>query len=106
MLMNEIVERPPDRLLLTTANLITESVCSMQRSVNSLADLSILRGQPIPEMIVAFQAFDKLTQEFSALAEMLRNYAYISKSDQPRQINDVVEVIPLSELKRKVLRRF
>lgn len=103
MRMSKVIERSPDRLLLAAANLIVGSVGSMQQAVNSVADISILREQPIPEMIVAFQAFDKLTQEFSALAEMLQRYAYISRSGQPSQIDDIIQAIPLSELKKKII---
>lgn len=99
----EIADCSPDRLLLATANLIAESVHNMQSAVNSITELSVPRDRPLPEMIVAFQAFDKLTQEFSALGAMLRNYSYASKADDQRCIEEIVRSIPLSDLRRKVI---
>jgi hypothetical protein len=99
--MRKSIEAEPDRLLLTTANVIAESVANMQQAVNRISDLAMPRDRPMPEMVVAFQAFDRLTQEFGALGEMLRAYAHAPYSENAAE--QVVQAIPLSELKRKLM---
>ena len=102
MRVRKSIEAEPERvLLLTTASVIAESVSSMQQAVNRISDLAIPRGRPMPEMVVAFQAFDRLAQEFGVLGEMLRSYADAPNSEG--RVERVIQAIPLSELRHKLM---
>lgn len=97
--MSKSVECEPDHLLLTVAGVISDRVQSMQQAVDRIADFTMERGKPSPEMVVTFQAFDRLTQEFEALGTMLRTYAKASVSDREDKAQAAIAALHLSELK-------
>jgi len=97
--MSNSIECDPDRLLLTVASVISERVQSMQQAVDRIAGFTMERGKPSPEMVVTFQAFDRLTQEFEALGSMLRTYAEASANDREDKARAAIAALHLSELK-------
>lgn len=101
--MSKRIESDADPLLLTAAKIIAERVYGMQEAVDRISDLVVERNRTMPEMVVAFQAFDRLNQEFMALGELLKRYAVASCADRPLIADAAIQSIPLSHLKRLFL---
>jgi hypothetical protein len=97
--MSKRIASDADPLLLTAANVIEERVYGMQQMVDRISVLVIERNGLIPEMVVAFQAFDRLNQEFMALGGLLKHYAAAKCNDRPLIAASAVQSIPLSQLK-------
>lgn len=97
--MSKRIELDADPLLLTAAKVIEERVYGMQQIVDRISVLVIERNGLIPEMVVAFQAFDRLNQEFMALGGLLRHYAAAPCHDRSLIAAAAIQSIPLSQLK-------
>lgn len=98
-------------LLTVFATLLLDSVNSLDETVGQVTDLVIGNGQPSREMIVTLQSFDRLKQEFEALAQALTRYVAVIDTSG---FNDsglvvleqqVVAGITVGELKERFLNR-
>lgn len=101
-----------DAFLPALAALLRETVSRFEYTSGRVSDLVIQqREQASLELIVALQDFDRLQQEFSALADALFRYlaaANTSASATPQYPgagHDVINGILLDDMKRRLLRR-
>jgi len=88
-----------DPLLFTAASVIAERVSGMQQAVDRISELVMERNRPMPEMVVAFQAFDRLNQEFAAVSDLLKCYAAAPCQERAAAADVAIRAIPLSHLK-------
>jgi hypothetical protein len=99
-----------DAFLPALAALLRETVARFEYTSGRVSDLVIQqREQASLELIVALQDFDRLQQEFSALADALLRYlAAASPRTVPQSVapdHDVINGILLDDMKRRLLRR-
>lgn len=111
--MNEQVLSGSDvgSFLAVFAALLLDNVLRLDETVGRVTDLVIGRGRPDRELVVAFQDFDRLKQEFEALGDALARYAQSSNAVPPTGEeraqfgHEVVSTISLAELKDRLLSR-
>ncbi len=96
------IVREEDLLLSSAASILSERVGGMQQAVDRIAGLAMVRSRPSIEMVVAFQAFDRLTQEFEALAEVLRRYARPGHASREEDAQRAIEAVPLADLRDRL----
>lgn len=85
------------------ADAIAESVAHLQVAVDQITSLVMADQKPSREMIVAFQAFDRLKQEFEGLSNALRHYADANATgDHSRVAANAIASITVSDLKERL----
>jgi len=93
------------------AALLLDNVLRLDETVGRVTDLVMGSGRPDRELIVTFQAFDRLKQEFEALGDALTRYAKSTNTlphdgEERTQLGqDVIAAITVAELRDRLLLR-
>ncbi|QYK44170.1 MAG: hypothetical protein KF794_10240 [Xanthobacteraceae bacterium] len=82
------------------AQAMIDNVAGLQQAVDRVAAIAMEGGKPDRELIVAFQAFDRLKQEFEAVGLALRK---LSRSGATASTAaDAIGTITVSDLKNRL----
>lgn len=93
------------------AALLLDNVVRLDETVSHVTELVMGSGRPSREMIVAFQHFDRLKQEFEALGDALTRYAeatnaaQMSGDEHTELKHSIISAITVNDLKDRLLRR-
>ena len=93
------------------AALLLDNVVRLDETVGQVTDLVMGSGRPSREMIVTFQHFDRLKQEFEALGDALTRYAEATNAaqmngDERAELErSIISAITVTDLKDRLLRR-
>ena len=93
------------------AALLLDNVVRLDETVGQVTDLVMGTGRPSREMIVTFQNFDRLKQEFEALGDALTRYAeatnaaQMSGDERAELERTIISAITVTDLKDRLLRR-
>lgn len=93
------------------AALLLDNVVRLDETVGQVTDLVMGSGRPSREMIVTFQHFDRLKQEFEALGDALTRYAEATNAaqmngDERAELErSIISAITVTDLKERLLRR-
>ena len=108
------VEEPANDVgafLAVVAALLLDNVVRLDETVGQVTDLIMSSGRPSRDMIVAFQHFDRLKQEFEALGDALTRYAEATNAAQmsgdkhDELKHSIISAITVNDLKDRLLRR-
>ena len=117
--MTESQTAGPDRgvtdetatFLAAVARVLRETVGRLEATVDRVTEMAALRsGQVDREVVMTLQDFDRLQQEFAAIATVLEQLADKPGETQPptaaqgSSINDAIAGISIADLKERLLR--
>jgi hypothetical protein len=94
------------------AALLLDNVLRFEETVGRVTDLVMSNGRPSRELIVSFQSFDRLKQEFEALGDALTRYAEstntlpVAGKERAQLGQEVIAAITVADLKDRLFRRF
>lgn len=90
-----------DQFVGALANTLADSVLHLQQAVDRVTNLVMADQKPSREMIVAFQAFDRLKQEFEGLSNALRHYAAAGPAEAG-VVETAIASITVSDLRERL----
>lgn len=82
------------------AQAMIDNVAGLQQAVDRVAAIAMEGGKPDRELIVAFQAFDRLKQEFEAVGLALRKLSRSGATTNTAA--DAIGTIAVSDLKNRL----
>jgi hypothetical protein len=97
--------------LAVVADELRDTAARLQVTVDQVIEIAALRtGETDREFVMTLQDFDRLQQEFIAIAKVLEQLASGAAADAPQThdhpIRDVIAGVSLADLKERLLRQF